>query len=184
MGQDIALRRGRRYGDDGKRACEPAPRAAGHHRRRRHWQPTLGRRSVGDRELNRCSGVPVDCGRRSIIPARNSRSSVTAAPHRPRTLADLARWTGGDMRIASMPAHTSAAIEDLFTELRNQYLISFEPGERTGWHPTRNSVRGRRVLSSTREAGTCRALRAKEVSVVIGEKNHAEESCWQHRCWH
>ena len=51
------------------------------------------------------------------------------------TLADLARWTGGDMRIASMPEHTASAIVDLFEELRHQYLISFEPGEREGWHP-------------------------------------------------
>ena len=51
------------------------------------------------------------------------------------TLADLARWTGGDMRVASMPEHTAEAIVDLFFELRHQYLISFEPGEREGWHP-------------------------------------------------
>jgi Ca-activated chloride channel family protein len=51
------------------------------------------------------------------------------------TLADLARWTGGDMRIASMPIHTTEAIHDLFAELRYQYLITFEPGERPGWHP-------------------------------------------------
>jgi hypothetical protein len=51
------------------------------------------------------------------------------------TLEDLSRWTGGDMRIASTPAHTSVAIQDLFAELRHQYLISFEPGERPGWHP-------------------------------------------------
>ena len=51
------------------------------------------------------------------------------------TLADLARWTGGDMRIASIGDHIAAAIIDLFAELRHQYLISFEPGEREGWHP-------------------------------------------------
>jgi VWFA-related protein len=51
------------------------------------------------------------------------------------TLADLARWTGGDMRIASIPAHTVTALTDLFTELRHQYLITFEPGTRPGWHP-------------------------------------------------
>jgi len=51
------------------------------------------------------------------------------------TLADLARWTGGDMRIASVPAHTVVAIRDLFEELRYQYLITFEPGTRPGWHP-------------------------------------------------
>jgi Ca-activated chloride channel family protein len=51
------------------------------------------------------------------------------------TLADLARWTGGDMRVASVPAHTVVAIQDLFAELRYQYLITFEPGTRPGWHP-------------------------------------------------
>jgi VWFA-related protein len=51
------------------------------------------------------------------------------------TLDDLTRWTGGDMRIASTSEHISAAIQELFTELRHQYLISFEPGDRPGWHP-------------------------------------------------
>jgi Ca-activated chloride channel family protein len=51
------------------------------------------------------------------------------------TLADLARWTGGDMRVASVPAHTHVAIRDLFEELRYQYLITFEPDARPGWHP-------------------------------------------------
>jgi Ca-activated chloride channel family protein len=51
------------------------------------------------------------------------------------TLADLARWTGGDMRISSVPAHTVQGLQDLFTELRHQYVITFEPGPRVGWHP-------------------------------------------------
>jgi VWFA-related protein len=51
------------------------------------------------------------------------------------TLADLARWTGGSMKIASVPAHTLEAIRDLFAELRYQYVITFEPGARPGWHP-------------------------------------------------
>ena len=51
------------------------------------------------------------------------------------TLADLARWTGGDMRISSVPAHTVEGLTDLFVELRHQYVITFEPGKRPGWHP-------------------------------------------------
>jgi hypothetical protein len=51
------------------------------------------------------------------------------------TLADLARWTGGDMRISSVPLHTAEAIQDVFAEMRHQYLITFEPGARPGWHP-------------------------------------------------
>ena len=51
------------------------------------------------------------------------------------SLSDLARWTGGDMRICSMPEHTAAAVDDLLSELRYQYLITFEPGPTSGWHP-------------------------------------------------
>lgn len=50
-------------------------------------------------------------------------------------LANLARWTGGDLRFASVPSHLVEALRDLFTELRFQYLITFEPGVRPGWHP-------------------------------------------------
>jgi Ca-activated chloride channel family protein len=66
------------------------------------------------------------------------------------TLEDLARWTGGDMRIASTPAHISVAIQDLFTELRHQYLISFEPGERPGWHPLEIRTRKRGLVVHAR----------------------------------
>ena len=73
---------------------------------------------------------PVDHpgGRDSVIEAAGEHSDVA-------TLSDLARWTGGDMRICSMPEHTVAAVDDLFGELRYQYLITFEPGLRAGWHP-------------------------------------------------
>lgn len=51
------------------------------------------------------------------------------------SLADVARWTGGDIRFASIPAQASDAVQDLIAELRYQYLITFEPGKRQGWHP-------------------------------------------------
>ena len=73
--------------------------------------------------------TPIDHPGTEFEVTSDGRSTQTA------TLADLARWTGGDMRIASTPAHISVAVQDLFTELRHQYLISFEPGERPGWHP-------------------------------------------------
>jgi VWFA-related protein len=65
-------------------------------------------------------------------------------------LADLARWTGGDMRVASVPAHTSAAIQDLFNELRHQYLITFEPGARPGWHPLEIRTRKKSLVVHAR----------------------------------
>jgi Ca-activated chloride channel family protein len=73
--------------------------------------------------------TPLDHPGTEFEVSSDGRSTRTA------TLADLARWTGGDLRITSTPAHISVAVQDLFTELRHQYLISFEPGERSGWHP-------------------------------------------------
>jgi VWFA-related protein len=66
------------------------------------------------------------------------------------TLADLARWTGGDIRVTSVPAHTSIAIQDLFTELRHQYLITFEPGARQGWHPLEIRTRKKSLVVHAR----------------------------------
>jgi Ca-activated chloride channel homolog len=66
------------------------------------------------------------------------------------TLADLARWTGGDMRIASVPSHTVVALQDLFAEIRYQYLITFEPGERPGWHPLEIRTRNRNLTVHAR----------------------------------
>jgi Ca-activated chloride channel family protein len=74
----------------------------------------------------------------------DGRSTQTA------TLEDLARWTGGDMRVTSTPAHISIAIQDLFTELRHQYVISFEPGERPGWHPLEIRTRKRGLVVHAR----------------------------------
>jgi VWFA-related protein len=58
-------------------------------------------------------------------------------------LADLSRWTGGDLRYASVPSHTVEAVRDILTELRFQYLITFEPGARPGWHPIEIRTRKR-----------------------------------------
>jgi len=51
------------------------------------------------------------------------------------TLLELAQWTGGDMRLASTPAHLVTGVREVLAELRHRYVISFEPGERPGWHP-------------------------------------------------
>lgn len=70
------------------------------------------------------------------------------------TLADLARWTGGDLRIASVPRHTIDAVTDLFNELRHQYLITFEPGNRPGWHPLEIRTRNRNWVVRSRSGYT------------------------------
>jgi VWFA-related protein len=69
-------------------------------------------------------------------------------------LADLARWTGGDLRIASMPIHTQEAVTDLVAELRFQYLISFEPGARPGWHPLEIRTRQKQFTVHARSGYT------------------------------
>ena len=70
------------------------------------------------------------------------------------TLADLARWTGGDMRIASTLTHTEEAMYDLFNELRHQYLITFEPGARPGWHPLEIRTRKKNLVVRARSGYT------------------------------
>jgi hypothetical protein len=49
-----------------------------------------------------------------------------------------------------MPEHTVAAVEDLFGELRYQYLITFEPGLTAGWHPLEIRVRKKNLVVHAR----------------------------------
>ncbi len=64
-------------------------------------------------------------------------TAVNRAPDSALTgpLNDLARWTGGALFIASAPAHASVAARQIVTELRHDYLMTFEPSARAGWHP-------------------------------------------------
>jgi Ca-activated chloride channel family protein len=50
-------------------------------------------------------------------------------------LADLARWTGGRVFVASTPGERSIAARQIVEELRHQYLLAFESSGRPGWHP-------------------------------------------------
>jgi len=49
-------------------------------------------------------------------------------------LTDLCVWTGGDLMMASAPAHVSAAVRDLLTQLRHQYVLTFEAAPKAGWY--------------------------------------------------
>jgi VWFA-related protein len=82
-------------------------------------------------------------GEYAVIQTDGASSSVA-------TLADLSRWTGGDMRVASEPVHTIEALQDLFLELRHQYLITFEPGTRPGWHPLEIRTRKKNLVVHAR----------------------------------
>ncbi len=51
------------------------------------------------------------------------------------SLADLARWTGGSVRAAGTRDELLAALDELLSGLRHQYVLTFQPGFRRGWHP-------------------------------------------------
>jgi Ca-activated chloride channel family protein len=65
-------------------------------------------------------------------------------------LGDLARWTGGAIFAATGPARASVAARQIVHELRHQYLISFEPDERPGWHPIELRTTRKDVVVRTR----------------------------------
>lgn len=50
-------------------------------------------------------------------------------------LGNLARWTGGDIYVSLGPQQAARTAREIVTELRQQYLIAFEPDTRPGWHP-------------------------------------------------
>ncbi|MBM3776954.1 MAG: VWA domain-containing protein [Acidimicrobiia bacterium] len=75
-------------------------------------------------------------------PARRLAEDAGGAA-RTATLADLARWTGGDMTVVSAREDAAATIAGVMEEIRHRYLVSFEPDGTPGWHPLEVSVRGR-----------------------------------------
>jgi VWFA-related protein len=50
-------------------------------------------------------------------------------------LQELAQRTGGELYLASAPAHASVAARQILGELRHQYVLAFEASTRPGWHP-------------------------------------------------
>ena len=65
-------------------------------------------------------------------------------------LVDLAQWTGGNMFMSSSPAQSSVAVREIVSELRFQYLIAFEPGNKPGWHPLEVRLRDQRLTVRAR----------------------------------
>jgi len=65
-------------------------------------------------------------------------------------LANLARWTGGSIFIASTPADASLTARRIVTELRSQYLMTFESSAPAGWHPVVVRARDSRLVVRAR----------------------------------
>ena len=82
-------------------------------------------------------------GRRTVIDEQLE--NVTQGP-----LGNLARWTGGEIYAGVTPAAASNAARQIVTDLRQQYLIAFEPGARPGWHPIELRTRDRDLVVRAR----------------------------------
>jgi VWFA-related protein len=64
------------------------------------------------------------------------RRAIATPPEMTGALPDLARLTGGEMFVASAPAHASLAARQIVDELRHQYMLAFEASsQREGWRP-------------------------------------------------
>jgi VWFA-related protein len=90
-----------------------------------------------------------------VNPADHPSGEFEARPSNTRltgqgALVDLSRWTGGEAYFASVPSHASIAVQSLMAELRHQYLITFEPGERPGWHPLEVRTKKRNLVVHAR----------------------------------
>lgn len=71
---------------------------------------------------------PLNHPERGVSPVVQDGEPITTS------LANLARWTGGDMLVATTPAETSQAARRFVVELRHQYLLAIESSTRAGWH--------------------------------------------------
>jgi len=67
------------------------------------------------------------------------------------SLGNRARWTGGEIFLASSPAQTNLAARQIVDELRHQYFIGFAPDtSRPGWHPIDLRTRQKSLLVRAR----------------------------------
>jgi VWFA-related protein len=69
-------------------------------------------------------------------------------------LENLASWTGGELFMASAPAHASVAARQIVEELRHQYRLAFEASTRPGWRPLEVRARDRGLTVRARAGYT------------------------------
>jgi Ca-activated chloride channel homolog len=78
----------------------------------------------------------------AVEPARRVEEGSTTSASHDDALANLARWTGGDLRHVAAAEETGMAVGSLMAELRQQYFLAIESAETSGWY--RLDVRTRR----------------------------------------
>ena len=83
-------------------------------------------------------------------PGRDGSLVSKAAPSEDGTVEDLARWTGGAFFYASAPSDTSRAARQVVEELREQYVIAFEPAGARGWRPLEIKTKDKALIVRTR----------------------------------
>ena len=66
------------------------------------------------------------------------------------TVEDLANWTGGAFFYTSAPSDTSKAARQVIEELRQQYIIAFEPAKASGWRSLEVKMRDKALSVRTR----------------------------------
>ena len=88
--------------------------------------------------------LPIDHpGREESLPKTEGDS-----PHG--TIEDIAAWTGGALFYTSTPADTSHASRQVLDELRQQYVIAFEPAAARGWRPLEIRTRDKDLVVRAR----------------------------------
>jgi Ca-activated chloride channel family protein len=83
-------------------------------------------------------------------PGRDGSLVSPGSPSEEGTVEDLAIWTGGAFFYSSTPADTSHAARQVIEELREQYVIAFEPASGTGWRPLEIRTRDKDHIVRTR----------------------------------
>jgi Ca-activated chloride channel family protein len=66
------------------------------------------------------------------------------------TLENLSQWTGGALFTGSAPAEAEAAVRQILSELRHQYVMTFESSTPAGWHPLTVRVHEGKFVVRTR----------------------------------
>ena len=90
----------------------------------------------------------------TVLPIDHPGHDHSLVDEAPRTAAgtveDLANWTGGAFFYTSAPSETSKAARTVIEELREQYLIAFEPAVANGWRSLEVKMRDKGLNVRTR----------------------------------